>query len=62
MLANPKKYQFKDKKLKNPKNKNSFIDVLESDHLNRPSNAYLRYIIERKHGEKHPKTYQLGLW
>ena len=38
-MSTPKKYQFKDKKLKNPKNKNSFIDVLES---------VLRYVIERK--------------
>ena len=31
-MSTPKKCQFKNKKPKNPKNKNSFIDVLESDH------------------------------
>ena len=34
-MSTPKKYQFKHKKLKDPKNKNSFIDVLQrlkSDH------------------------------
>ena len=32
LMSTPKKYHFKNKKLKNPNNKNSFIDVLESDH------------------------------
>ena len=35
LMSTPKKYQFKHKKLKNPKNKNSFIDMLQrlkSDH------------------------------
>ena len=29
LMSTHKKYQFKCKKLKNPKNKNSFIDVLQ---------------------------------
>ena len=51
LMFTPKKYQFKRKKLKNPKNKNSFSDMLQrlkSDHLSRPSNDYFRYFIERK--------------
>ena len=51
MMYTPKKYQFIKKKWKNPKNKNSFIDMLQrlkSDHQNRPSSDYFSYFIERK--------------
>ena len=42
LMSTPKKYQFKHKKLKNSKKKNTFIDMLQrlkSDYENRPSNA-----------------------
>ena len=54
-------YQFKHKNLNNPKNKNSFIDVLKSrksDH----KTVLLMLISVNFSNEKHSKRYQLGLW
>ena len=61
LMFTPKKYQFKHKKLKNPKNKNSFIDVPWG------SSQMIKVVLVMLISgillsEKHPTRYQLGLW
>ena len=66
LMSTPKKYQFKDKKLKNPKNKNSFIVCLSQFIKIVLVMLTLGMLLSENRrwapGEKHLKTYQLGLW
>ena len=60
-MTAPKKWQFKHKKFKNPKNKNSFIDVPWGS--SQMIEVVLVMLISGiLLSEKHPTRYQLGLW
>ena len=62
LMSTPKKHQFKSKKLKNPKNKNFFLSMCFRSSSQIIKTVLVVLISGILLSEKHPKTYQLGLW